>query len=121
MSKVNVDKNTWYEDRSMYAGLYEVKVHLLDSKGIQQDIITCFPTKSNKNTILARLDEIRTKCNTIDTIIKDTTPSIPFIISSEVDKYTPEKIYNMMAGKKVDTTTTWNDVISGKLVTVVVK
>ena len=110
MGKVVIDKNTWYEDRGMYANQYEVKIHLLDSKGVQQDIITCFHTIPDKNTISVRLDQIKDRCNTTDIIIGNT------IVSSEVDKYTPKQVYDMMVGKKVDAKTTWNDIFSGTLV-----
>lgn len=106
MPIIKIDKESWYEDRGIYANKYEIMIHFVHNKQ-SQDILTCFEKEPSQEQVIERLKEITTRLDVI--------PEQEMSIEVSISSYTPKQVYDMIATKKIDEKTTWSQVFEGKL------
>jgi hypothetical protein len=99
---IPIDAKTWYEYRGVYAGQNEVKLHFVDSQGVQQDVLTCFPSKPTMSAVMIRLTDIRARFQPI-------LAQPPIVI--KLTDYTPAQIKAIFVGKVITAATTWSTIL----------
>jgi len=99
---IPIDADCFYETRNMYAGQYEIRLHFLDKRGTQQDVLTYFPQEPEQGAVLARLDNIKTAYN---------APVVAIPPEIRLSDYSPKYIHDLMEGKIITEETTWEELL----------